>query len=113
MSAEAAVVLRKARALLEKPEHWTQGMMARGKSGRRIFYGSRSAVCWCADGAIWRAANGSLISRKGWVANAAEQYLSAATGRRVSAFNDAPERTHAEVLAAFDRAIALAEAANV
>lgn len=88
-----ADVLRRARALIDSPEKWCKGAM-RTEDGRR-----------CIFGAIDDAAGRLAIDES--------HLFSRATGiRNIAEWNNAPERTHAEVLAAFDRAIALAESDN-
>jgi hypothetical protein len=91
--------LREARALIERG--WTQKVGARDSGGTPVWGGEKAAVSWCAVGAIctvgakmapFRQAN----NLNGWGG--------------ISVWNDAPERTQAEVLAAFDKAIELAEA---
>ncbi len=97
-------ILIAARAKIEAPERWTQGEYARNKRGGCVDENSPSAACWCIVGAIGsvsmeqqHAAWGPLIAAIGGPANL-----------HIPNWNDAPERTHAEVLAAFDRAIAAA-----
>lgn len=94
----ALEILRRARASISLPEKWTQGVEARNARGVEVNAESRSAVCWCAVGAL-RAANGGEFHVDAYDA------LVDATGCEFpSQFND--KRTHAEVLVAFDRAIA-------
>lgn len=95
-------VLVKARALIDKPEAWTKGALARASTGRRAREDGPGAVCWCVSGAII-CANGGQYHRGAFRA------FEASLGPNrpvIPHWNDAPERTHAEVLAAFDRAIA-------
>ena len=40
-------VLRKARALIEKPENWTQGVLSRSSDGEICLPGEPEAVCYC------------------------------------------------------------------
>lgn len=83
---EVLDALVKARALIEKPESWAQGT------------GNRARMC------MVQALN-HACRNKGYAV--AYDLLHEATGDRfVSYWNDAPGRTHSEVLAAFDRAIA-------
>jgi hypothetical protein len=106
---QVADKLREARALIERG--WVQKDYARSKSGKVVDpANSRSATCWCAAGAIGRVngrwPNSGLLGM---------EQLSRAIGgdgheADILTWNDAPERTQAEVLAAFDRAIELAEA---
>jgi hypothetical protein len=99
--------LREARALIERG--WTQGEYARDKTGRSVDFLRHDATCVCAAGAVG-AANGH------WPTSSLPgmRFLSLAVGgdgdeSDVLQWNDAPERTQADVLAAFDRAIELAE----
>jgi hypothetical protein len=93
-------ILVAARALIEHPEAWTKGEYARDKKGNRVSPSSRKAACWCARGAILRAAAGNIPA-----GFRAHDRLWAVIRGSITRWNDAPERTHAEVLAAFDRAI--------
>lgn len=96
-------VLKKARALLEKG--WCQGHYAIGESGREVDAMSKSARCFCIDGALIRA-NGTDSE---YIATAA--IVRAALGKAAFSpigWNDAPGRTQSEVLDLMDRAIALA-----
>jgi hypothetical protein len=98
-----ATKLREARALIERG--WTQEAFARGKSGRVVVPNGRAAVCFCAVGAIKRYDH--------WCYDLVAKPLATAIGVKgvtgIYDWNDAPERTQADVLAAFDRAIELAE----
>lgn len=79
--------------LLEAPERWTQGVLARRADGDPWFVNSDEAVCWSLVGAIERVyRNTRFVSGVCW-----------RVGNEVNNFpqkwNDDPERTHAEVLA--------------
>lgn len=103
-SVSAADVLRSARARIATPETWTKGTAARNLTGHDVAANSKEAVCWCAMGALW--ADGPLASRVG------TSFLRAAIdGVAVAKFNDGPDTTHADILALYDRAIALGVAA--
>lgn len=94
MSAETARVLRGARALIDSPHLWSHHGM----------YGPNGQICMAV--ALGRA---NERGPAGWDEVAAA--LRRATGGiDIAAWNDAPGRTHAEVLAAFDAAIATEEA---
>lgn len=97
-------VLRGARELLSDPARWTKGVNARDAAGERVGILSVDAACWCMWGALDKVRGTS-----GWD-DAVEALRAAVGGAPVSCWNDAPARTHAEVLAAFDRAIASLEA---
>jgi hypothetical protein len=51
-------VLKKATALLSDPKKWTKGTEARSEKGNAVKPTSRNAVCFCAVGALERAAGG-------------------------------------------------------
>lgn len=98
----AAECLRRAKALIPDTEHWWRGPRPRPRN------------CHCPLTAIVSAAR-SLKLRKP-VANLVYDVIEQACEphlrplqRYVPRWNDAPERTLADVHAAFDRAIALAE----
>lgn len=99
-------VLRGARRLLSDEKRWTKGGCARDKDGHWVHSGSRSAVCWCLGGAVFRAEE-DVIAMMG-----ALDALEAEAGQSpIGVWNDAPERTHAEVVELLDRVIAKLEAA--
>lgn len=98
-----ADVLRRARALIDTPEKWCKGALVRDGA-----FCVRGALKTAISGSIW-AAFDPLLTR-------AEQALGfpgfdgVHSEPRLPSWNNAPERTHADVMAAFDKAIALAEA---
>lgn len=111
--ADAASVLRAAADLIEPKGRWTQGAGARGASGEPVtaMGGADSdlAVCWCAWAAMWRA-NGSIYGPR---LRSAERFLRKVTGCDfIDDWNDAPERTQAEVVEALRKAAALADTAQ-
>lgn len=87
-------VLRAARKLVEDPALWARGT---GYDGCAL----------CVSMAISEAAKVSGVCSADFIFARAIGVKDETAG--VYAWNDAPERTHAEVLEAFDRAIALAE----
>jgi hypothetical protein len=97
-------VLQKARALIEKPRRWTRHTFART---RWLRLPTRDRGCkayaFCAFGAVSRAGMAC-----GSVSGEASAYgaLLCVMGPSIVKFNDT--HTHAEVLAAFDKAIELA-----
>lgn len=102
-------MLRKARALIATPDKWTQGAFARNANGYRVDEkNALDVVSRCASGAI-KAACRSHHDAGGVLAAVSLKEVvmkHAATNRKImSVWNDEPERTHAEVLQAFDRAI--------
>ena len=44
----------KAHELLSDESKWTIGYYARDNKGRQVYSGSIEAVCWCAEGALFR-----------------------------------------------------------
>ena len=104
-------VLVAARALLTPPAAWTRVAFARNEAGNSTISGDPSAVCWCAVGAVNRAAR-TQFGVCGLQAMTAVDALATALGALVAdtsggvaAYNDAPERTHEEILELFDKAI--------
>lgn len=91
-----------ARKRIERPEHWTQGCEARDKDGNEQEADSSLACKWCGYGAVWAAESENTDPR---AVAFAEMALEAACGRHFPSWQDAPERTHAEVLKVFDIAI--------
>lgn len=113
MTAREILIL--ARGYIEKG--WCRGQFARTEDGEGALAVSEDARSWCALGAIERATfevpMQSYASR-----GAAERLLREAAGVRsdfdaTTAWNDDPERTKEEVLAAFDKAIELASQEEV
>jgi hypothetical protein len=97
-------ILIAARALITRPEHWTQGAYRRDTNGNKL-HRDRGAVCWCPEGAISYVATDD--SSRGAL-SAADDLLADAAGVERGMFtdwNDDPRRTHAEVLAVMDLAI--------
>lgn len=86
-----------ARALIASPENWCQGKLFARKDGTTCLF-SDNADCFCALGACIRA---------GAPDAALAACLPACWHGRLTKFNDYPGRTHAEVLAVFDKAIEL------
>jgi hypothetical protein len=98
-------VLRQARKLIEKPEHWTQGANARKANGLLCSVDATDAVCFCLNGAIHRRMRLGDYSSCGSACGA----LCRVAGGSFIEFNDAPGRAHAEVLDLLDRTIAAEE----
>jgi len=98
----ASECLRQAKSLINTPEKWTKGWYWKGSDGddiSRLEVAKHSAAKMCSLGALYVAdgpAEGHAIS-----------ILESVTGHLIAAFNDS--HTHAEVMAKFDEAIALAE----
>jgi hypothetical protein len=100
-------ILRAARAKIATPERWTKGQFARDATGYWVSYDNSDAVGWCAEGAVYAVLLGHVKADDLFV------FLDRASGGNTPFFNDAPSTTHADVMAMFDRAIALAEAEEV
>ena len=98
--------LKAARDLISDPARWTQNLFARDKDGKRADPQSDEAVCFCSFGAIERFTGCKTLSEvEGHLDNVCGRLF----GTNVISFNDT--RTHAEVLALFDAAIAELEGA--
>lgn len=92
-------VLAEARSLIEKG--WARGAFARYRNGKRCGSMDERAACFCVEGAICRAAFGTVYARR----EAMKAMQAAAGTAALHKFNDA-QPSKKPVLAAFDRAIA-------
>lgn len=103
-------ILKAARAKIEKPENWTQGVFARNAHGLLTGPHFSDAACWCALGAVKAALPDHYTGY-----SKMRELLSAACppGGDIVDFNDDLSTTHADILAMFDRAIAAEEAKAV
>ena len=102
----ASQILRAAREKIAVPERWTQKSHARDAQERWVAYDSREACKWCASAAIAAVCPGTLWL---YVTRLLRLTPGFPAGNSIMRWNDAPDRTHAEVLAAFDAAIAAEE----
>lgn len=96
--------LKKMRDLLAKG--WTQGALARNRSGRKVRVKSNKAASFCIMGAhyhVRRMTSGKTMLDALFIA-AVELNIPSLTS-----WNDARNRTQSEVLALIDRAIEIAE----
>lgn len=95
-------ILIAARAKIEAPERWTQGAYAKDVDGQQADPCGKRAICWCIYGAVMATTDGDYHKEH------SATVLIGEIVNNIARWNDAPTRTHAEVLAAFDRAIAAA-----
>jgi hypothetical protein len=93
-------LLIEARALVEKG--WCQGASARNDRGMLTEFFGNKAVTFCMSGALCRLMNPVL---EPW--RKANDILASVVGCGIGVWNDRPERTQAEVLEAFDNALAI------
>lgn len=99
-------ILAKAADLIEPEGAWTQGALARTANDNVIGPLCDPAVCWCANGSLLRSGASDFVFQ-----TAEYRFMQAATGVGegfISDWNDAPDRTQAEVVAALRRAADLA-----
>lgn len=97
-------ILKRARKLIESPARWIKGACARSENGCIVSTASTLAHSFCAYGAL------AAVAKIRGDFEPAEKYLQRATrARHLMVWNDQSKRTHAQVLAAYDKAIALAE----
>lgn len=93
-------VLMEARALIEKPENWCKYDSAIDEDGVPCGPSYYAAAKWCVMGAVRK-----FSESEDQIIIAARIFSNVVGYSPVGDWNDAPERTHAEVLAAFDKAI--------
>lgn len=96
-------VLTAARELIADPGRWTQRAGARDAYGCPVPADWSGACQWCASGAVWAAIYASKESYDDAAVLAIFAPLNREAANNLLAFNDT--EGHAEVLAAFDRAI--------
>lgn len=99
--------LRKARDLITLEDRFIKSEAAMLRSGKECFPDDPMAFRFDAFGAL------ECVAGDGGFASSCYEYFIRANGISIGTFTAwgrYPDRTHAEVLAAFDRAIALAEA---
>lgn len=96
-------ILKRARTKIS--DGWCQSAYARNRLGHSVAERGGSATAFCAVGALW------AISSNIDEVDAACLLLNSVIGEHnsLSAWNDALSRTQADVLAAYDKAIAKAE----
>ena len=112
---KARGVLGDALARITSPAAWTKFTGARDLDGNPVSPISSSACQYCATGAIVSSSDAQYV-----LSEAAYELLGIAIGvppidnygvpiyaPNISCWNDAKERTHAEVVAAFEKAIAI------
>lgn len=105
-------ILIAARAKIEKPENWVREYYAFDRSGHYTNPIGERAACWCILGALGCATG--INPEDCDILGPAHDMLTAALKERgrspsLPLFNDDPATTHADILALYDRAIALAE----
>jgi len=96
--------LSRVKTRIATPATWTQNCAARDAQGRVRHYNNGDAVSWCLDSAVRMEAPRELRSE---VARILERCV---LGRDFIEWQDKPGRTHAQVIALLDRAIAVTEA---
>lgn len=92
--------LQRARRLLARPEGWTQGSYARDGHGDAVDSQCSQATSFCASGAIYATQDnltGSIQARTVIYRIIADD---------IEAWNDADGRSQADIIEAFDQAIA-------
>lgn len=102
---KSSQILSAAADLIEPEGRWTQGALSRNRKGEWVPESQKSAVCFCAMGAIWRSARdlvGSDVSYRH--ADPASNVLREVVGGPVADWNDAPARKQAEVVTALRQA---------
>ena len=111
MSPETIDLLKSMRALLSDEKAWTKGTYVKDSVGMRVSWHSPWATCWCLEGAMYkfldeRNTTGHAIlsvdapTRRIW-----NDIVHAFPNKDLVHWNDAPERTHAEVMQALDTII--------
>lgn len=77
--------------LLATPEKWTTGELARDAQGEPVSEDNERAVCWCINGAMLKCLTSMEIIES-------SDKITALVHGCIWQWNDAPGRTHSEVL---------------
>ena len=121
IDAGALRVLTLAGEIVAFPATWTQGTSARSERGGYLPPTDPAAACWCASGALLKAMGMAGVETHLYDATREEaeyrlrfailerwpRFGSAMGLSMIAGWNDATDRTHAEVVATFRRACAL------
>lgn len=102
-------VLVKAREVITKPEHWIKGMTCANEALIPVDITREAAYCFCSIGAIDRALyllDGTFRLNDVLLDSAFDALAKSVKVDSIALWNDDSCRTHEEVLAAFDDAIA-------
>lgn len=107
--AQVSAVLRRAAELVGEPRGWCQKAQARDADGLPVGSSlAREAVSWCVTGAVYRAsaevAGGIDIALHDAAMVHLGKMLRLNREQIALQWNDAPERTQGEVVAALERA---------
>ena len=97
-----------ARALIARPENWTKHTAARDSHGQVVYSDNPRAVCWCTIGALAKTAKGRDPLAANDLIFLQIRENPDIEEDSIDGYNDAPETTHANILALFDKAIAAA-----
>ena len=96
--ATVAEILNKAADLIEPKGAWVKGFLAKDEQGRGYKDGMpRNPVCFCAEGAVQAAAGKANLSLERQAFDALRRVLPTDF---IHEWNDAPDRTQTEVVAA-------------
>lgn len=92
----------RARALITRG--WAKNHMATTRTGQPALYGANDAACWCLDGAI-RASCGVDLETRDRMLEVVCKEIGVKDHTWIWSWNDAPERTRAEILRLLDRLV--------
>lgn len=84
--------------LIADPAKWTQGADARRENLCPCYARSEGATMWCAEGALAKCSSGASTAI--FAIQKLTGYLCRQGHLNIVRWNDAPERTHAEVVSA-------------
>lgn len=94
----------KVRELLDSPEKWTKGAIARDSKGNLVSYNSPNAVCFCLLGAIYKCYASDKMNPDKMNPDKLPLEIRKLIGSllnlrsdSISYFNDAPKRTFEDI----------------
>jgi hypothetical protein len=102
-------VLEGALEILRDPKRWTKREYSRDINDRDCSPHSSRAKCFCAIGAIMRVSGSRPELSTLWALHIEATNVLRRVTRQydIGVWNDAPERTHAEIIQGFEKAIAV------
>lgn len=98
------------RSLIDSPENWTKGCLARNKNDKCVYTFSKEACKWCLTGAIYCVVQfgENFDNNKNKIRNDIKFVLSKNISKEYSTiikFNDHSKTTHKDVLNLLDKTI--------
>lgn len=93
-------ILSAAADLIEQPNAWCQKAIARNAKGDTLRIATQNSACqWCTIGAVIKACENNTYNTSEVIEKVRQVLKSRTGGDSLGGWNDAPDRTQAEVVA--------------